>query len=122
MATESIAATSPNSVINNVISTSTSQINPIVLNSTKLLVKLTSSNFLSWKAQFAHALLYGYGYDMLGFIHGTKPCSSYTVLYKAKALPNPEFVIWKIQDELLFHEILYTLSSRALWANYCNNM
>lgn len=34
-------------------------------------LKLTSTNYLSWKPQFQTLLI---GYDLLGYVDGTKPC------------------------------------------------
>lgn len=66
--------------------------NLIVLNSTQFPVKLTASNYFSWKAQFDSLL---FRYDLLSFINGTKSCPSAEVLIDEKAIPYPDFILWQ---------------------------
>lgn len=86
---------------------SPNQSNLIVLNSTQLPVKLTPENYPSWKAQFDSLL---FGYDLLGYIDGSKPCPPAELTSDGKQIPNPECILWQRQDKLIFYGILSSLS------------
>ncbi|KAL7230677.1 hypothetical protein ACSBR2_009035 [Camellia fascicularis] len=58
-------------------------------------LKLTSSNYLSWKLQF-HTLLHGY--DLLGYIDGSTPCLSATLTHNGTTQSNPDHILWIRQD------------------------
>ncbi|RVW15534.1 hypothetical protein VitviT2T_023207 [Vitis vinifera] len=81
----------------------------ISINATaQLPIKLNNNNFPSWKAQF-DALLYGY--DLMGFLDGTKTCPSKEIIAEdGTTVSNPNFAIWTRQDKLLLHAILASLS------------
>ncbi|KAA8525150.1 hypothetical protein F0562_006986 [Nyssa sinensis] len=68
---------------------------------------LTPENYPSWKAQFDSFL---FGYDLLGYIDGSKPCPPAELTVEGKQTPNPEFTLWQRQDKLLLHGILSSLS------------
>ena len=56
-----------------------SALNLVVINfAAQILVKLSSTNYPSWHAQF-YSLLFGY--DLLGFVYGNKPCPLETIMY-----------------------------------------
>ena len=75
---------------------------------TQLPIKLNSNNFPYWKAQF-DALLYGY--DLMGFLDGTKTCPSKEIIVEdGTTISTPNFAIWTRQDKLLLHAILASLS------------
>ena len=54
-------------------------------------LKLTSSNYLSWKIQFETLFI---GYDLLGYINGSKPCPPQTLTTNNVATPNPAYTLW----------------------------
>ncbi|KAL6345291.1 hypothetical protein AAG906_015774 [Vitis piasezkii] len=54
-------------------------------------LKLTSTNYLSWKLQF-HTLFIGY--DLLGYIDGSKPCPSTTLTHNDTTRSNPTHTLW----------------------------
>ena len=65
----------------------------------QLPVKLTPTNYPSWRAQF-NALLYGY--DLMGYVDGSNFCSS---------IGQPvDRNLWIRQDQCLLHAILVSVS------------
>jgi hypothetical protein len=75
-------ATQTNSTNNPNLSNSTTLTNSTILHSNDFQLitintsaqaplKLTSSNYISWKLQFQTLFI---GYDLLGYIDGSKPC------------------------------------------------
>lgn len=109
MADENLATSTlkqPNSEILN--NTTLNQNSLIAINSTQLPDKLTSSNYPSWKAQI-DALLFGY--DLIGYVDGTKPRPPKMISAKGKQTPNPDALLWKMQDKPFFHGILVSLRS-----------
>ena len=72
-------------------------------------LKLTSTNYFSWKAQFDALLL---GYDLYGYIDGTLSCPSILTISEnsTKSVPNPDVVFWVLQDKLILSAILASLS------------
>ncbi|KAL9451630.1 hypothetical protein AB3S75_013236 [Citrus x aurantiifolia] len=86
--------------------------NLIAINAaTQLPLKLTPTNYYSWKTQF-DALLYGY--DLLGYIDGTKPCPSPETTVDEKIVPNPVFTLWMRQDKLFLLGIIGSLSHKVV--------
>ncbi|KAL4562651.1 hypothetical protein LXL04_026679 [Taraxacum kok-saghyz] len=65
-------------------------------------LKLTSTNYLSWKTQIK-ALLHGL--DLFRFIDGTYPSPSPTIT-DGLSTPHPNFSAWFRQDRLLFGAIV----------------
>ncbi|KAI5328775.1 hypothetical protein L3X38_028172 [Prunus dulcis] len=76
----------------------------ITINATaQLPVKLTPTNYPSWRAQF-NALLYGY--DLMGYVDGSSLCPSTT---------QPVLrTFWIRQDQLLLHAILASVSPQVI--------
>ena len=70
-------------------------------------LKLTSSNYLSWKLQF-HTLFIGY--DLLGYIDGSKPCPSATLTQNDTTRPNPAHNLWIRQNQLILNAIIGSIS------------
>lgn len=101
-ATSSLNQTFTNMNPNNLIATNAA---------TQLPLKLTPTNYYSWKTQF-DALLYGY--DLLGYIDGTKPCPSPETTVDEKIVPNPDFTLWMRQDKLLLLGIIGSLSHKVV--------
>jgi hypothetical protein len=70
-------------------------------------LKLTSSNYASWKIQFETLFI---GYDLLGYIDGSKPCPSLTLITDDIIVPNLAYSLWVRQDQLLLNAIVGSLS------------
>ncbi|KAG6738327.1 hypothetical protein POTOM_057939 [Populus tomentosa] len=70
-------------------------------------LKLTFSNYASWKIQFETLFI---GYDLLGCIDGSKPCPSKTLVTNDITIPNPAYSLWVRQDQLLLNAIVGSLS------------
>ncbi|KAG6787941.1 hypothetical protein POTOM_003992 [Populus tomentosa] len=68
-------------------------------------VKLTSTNYLTWKLQLQTLFI---GYDLNGFIDGSHPCP--TTFLQGTTTPNPAHHLWIRQDQLLLNAILGSLS------------
>jgi len=71
------------------------------------LLKLTPSNYASWKIQFETLFI---GYDLFGYIDGSKPCPSPTLITDDITVPNPTYSLWVRQDQLLLNAIVGSLS------------
>ena len=52
-------------------------------------LKLTTTNYISWKLQFQTLFV---GYDLLGYIDGSKPCPSPTITTNNTTEPNPAYL------------------------------
>ncbi|KAK0597079.1 hypothetical protein LWI29_021647 [Acer saccharum] len=70
-------------------------------------LKLTTSNYMSWKIQFQTLFI---GYDLLGYIDGSKPCPASTLTVNTVSSPNPAYGIWVRQDQLIMNAIIGSLS------------
>ena len=70
-------------------------------------LKLTATNYRSWKLQF-HTLLVGF--DLMGFVDGKHPCPTETITTGDATMPNPAHRLWLRQDQLLLNAILGSLS------------
>lgn len=66
-------------------------------------LKLTSSNYISWKLQF-HTLFIGY--DLLGYVDGSNPCPPATLTQIGATRSNPAHLLWIRQDQLILNAIL----------------
>lgn len=66
-------------------------------------LKLTSSNYMSWKLQFQTLFT---GYDLKGFVDGSKPCSPENIVINNSSSINPAYHAWIRQDQLIFNAIL----------------
>ena len=77
----------------------------------QLPLKLTPSNYYSWKSQF-DALLYGY--DLVGYIDGTNPCPPSHIENDGNKVSNPEYILWTRQDKLLLLGIIGSLSHKVV--------
>ncbi|GKV19237.1 hypothetical protein SLEP1_g29524 [Rubroshorea leprosula] len=71
---------------------------PISFNSAVFPLKLTPTNYPSWKTQFTCLVA---GYDLLGFLDGTNPCPVAT---------EPTYALWARQDQLLRHALITSVS------------
>ena len=83
---------------------------PLVVVNLSGILKLTSTNYLSWKLQL-EATLFGYGLSK--FLDGTHPQPEPTVTTTSETstttTPNPKYLTWKRQDQLLFGALIGTL-------------
>ena len=70
-------------------------------------LKLTITNYISWKLQFHTVFV---GYDLLGYIDGSKPCPSSTITQNNTIVPNPTHNTWIRQDQLIFNALVGSLS------------
>ncbi|GKV01016.1 hypothetical protein SLEP1_g13615 [Rubroshorea leprosula] len=71
---------------------------PLSFNSAAFPVKLTPTNYLSWKAQFTSLLA---GYELDGYLDGRHPCPVATA---------PKYSLWARQDQLLRHALITSVS------------
>ena len=70
-------------------------------------LKLTATNYRSWKLQF-HTLLVGF--DLMGFVDGQRPCPPATITADGITSPNPAYHLWTRQDQLLLNAIIGSIS------------
>ncbi|KAL8146584.1 hypothetical protein AgCh_004348 [Apium graveolens] len=70
-------------------------------------IKLTSTNYLSWKIQMEAILI---GHDLYKYVDGSLSCPSPVVTTDTIEKTNPEFLYWTRQDKLLFGALVGTLS------------
>ncbi|GAB2211664.1 hypothetical protein Drorol1_Dr00024990 [Drosera rotundifolia] len=111
MVTGSSTSTTPTTITNTSNLNSPTQSNLVAFNSTQLPIKLTPTNFPSWKAQF-DALLFRY--DLLGFVDGKTPCPPKTINDGETSVPNSAWTFWQRQDKLLFHALMSSLSEKVV--------
>lgn len=55
------------------------------------IIKLTSTNYLSWKLQIEAILI---GYDLYKFIDGSHPCPHQTISANDTETLNPDYLPW----------------------------
>ena len=80
--------------------------NLIVLNvSAQAPLKLIAMNYFMWRLQFTSLL---FGYDLLGFVDGSKLCppSMITLPDAACPSPNPDDTLWLRHYQLLLNAII----------------
>uniref|UniRef100_A0A2N9I718 Integrase catalytic domain-containing protein n=1 Tax=Fagus sylvatica TaxID=28930 RepID=A0A2N9I718_FAGSY len=70
-------------------------------------LKLNSTNYLSWKLQFQTLFI---GYDLLGYIDGSKPCPPATLTQDNTTRPNPDYILWIRQDQLILNAVIGSIS------------
>ena len=70
-------------------------------------IKLTSTNYLSWKTQIESILI---GYDLHKFIDGSHPSPLTTIIVNNAVSPNRTYQTWLRQDRLLFGALVGTIS------------
>ncbi|OMO82489.1 Reverse transcriptase, RNA-dependent DNA polymerase [Corchorus capsularis] len=76
-----------------------------------LQVKLTATNFSSWRAQF-DALLFGY--DLVGYVDGSLPAPASEIEKDGQKVPNPTYSFWMRQDKLILLSIFASTSENIL--------
>ncbi|GMI63710.1 hypothetical protein like AT1G34070 [Hibiscus trionum] len=74
-------------------------------------IKLTSTNYLSWKTQIESILI---GYDLYNFIDGSHPSPSQTITANNTTSYNPAYQTWLRHDKLLFGELVSTIPTNLV--------
>ncbi|KAK2985951.1 hypothetical protein RJ640_017579 [Escallonia rubra] len=82
--------------------------NPVVLFNapSHLPTKLTYTNFTVWRTQLYSGLI---GHNLLGFIDGSIPPPPQTISESSTSteqIPNPEYILWLRQDQLILNPML----------------
>ena len=77
--------------------------------SAQLPLKLTSTNYAAWRAQFESLLI---GYDLLGYVDGSVVAPPLTVTDPVTATDslNPAYSFWNRQDKLILNGIIGSIS------------
>lgn len=70
-------------------------------------LKLTSTNYLSWKLQFQTLFI---GYDLLGYVDGSNPCPPATITQSNTTRSNPSYTLWTRRDQLILNAIIGSIS------------
>lgn len=70
-------------------------------------IKLTPTNYLSWKMQIQAILI---GHDLHGFVDGTTTTPPSKITTADAKTPNPAYQTWVRQDKLLLGALVGTLS------------
>jgi hypothetical protein len=70
-------------------------------------LKLTSTNYISWKLQFETLFI---GYDLIGYIDGSAPCPPKTITADNITTTNPSHKLWIRQDKLLLNALIGSIS------------
>jgi hypothetical protein len=83
----------------------------IILNAgSQLCIKLDGDNYPAWRIQFMALLT---GYDLMGYVDGTKPCPSKHLENNTTAV-NPAFTHWVRQDQLILHGIVSSVAATVV--------
>ena len=85
--------------------------NLIILNvNAQSLLKFKTTNYSTWDLQFTSLL---FGYDQLGFVDGSKPCSlaMITLPGAVSPSPNPDHTLWLQQGQFLLNVIIRSVSA-----------
>ncbi|MCH99946.1 hypothetical protein A2U01_0020961, partial [Trifolium medium] len=75
----------------------------------QIYIKLNGENYLAWLIQFRALLT---GYDLLGYVDGTKLCPSQTL--PNAATTNPAYTHWIRQDQLILHAIISSVAATVV--------
>ena len=91
------------------------QTNPTTFNFT-IPIKLDRQNYLMWKSQVLPSIS---GNELEGFINSTKPCPNKFLVVAAddqtaETIVNPEYALWKKQDQLLLSWLLSSMNKSVL--------
>ncbi|KAF5471802.1 hypothetical protein F2P56_008569 [Juglans regia] len=110
-----MATSSESVIVNNSEPNGNGDTHLVAINAgSQLPLKLTPSNFPSWRAQLMSLLI---SYDLQGYLDGTIVCPSSmlpTSTSSSAAVPNPAYCRWFRQDKLLLHAILTSVSEPIL--------
>ncbi|GFP94576.1 hypothetical protein PHJA_001602000 [Phtheirospermum japonicum] len=78
---------------------------------TYLPLRLTTTNYVSWKLQFTSLF---FGLDLMGFLDGSAMAPPTTLVVGTEHSPNPAYIRWKRQDQLILHGILASLTEAVI--------
>ncbi|KAF7151361.1 hypothetical protein RHSIM_Rhsim02G0160900 [Rhododendron simsii] len=95
--------------VTSVVSVPSTASNPVLISinaAAQLPLKLSPTNYLSWRAQFNALLI---GYDLMGYVDGSHSCPPQKVL----EAHNPAYTFWRRQDQLLLHASLASVSEQV---------
>lgn len=81
---------------------------PFIIISLSHILKLTPTNYISWKTQLEATLL---GHDLHKFIDGSHPAPSKTITQNNTTTTNPAYITWFRQDKLILGALAGTLSN-----------
>ncbi|KAK2641874.1 hypothetical protein Ddye_023637, partial [Dipteronia dyeriana] len=70
-------------------------------------LKITATNYCSWKLQFQTFFV---RFDLMRFVDGKHPCPPATITTNDTTTPNPAHYIWTRQDQLILNEIIGFIS------------
>jgi hypothetical protein len=77
--------------------------------------KLTRENYNTWKATVALILK---GHSLYGFVDGSNPCPSSIISTPSKTgatvAPNPAYMAWNLQDQLIIGALTTSLTESIL--------
>lgn len=102
---------------------------PLIIVSLTNILKLTTSNYMSWKLQVEATLI---RYGLYKFLDGSCVAPPATITKGTESVPNPALTTWVRQDKLLFGSLVGTLdptvvpfvsrseSSKQLWETLAN--
>ncbi|GMJ02146.1 hypothetical protein HRI_003883800 [Hibiscus trionum] len=98
--------------------------NPLTIVTIHNSIKLSSTNYLSWKTQIESILT---GYDLFKFIDGSHPCPPENLTTNNTTSSNPAYQTWLRQDKLLFGALVGTISQNLVplvftMQNFSRNM
>ncbi|OMO72467.1 hypothetical protein CCACVL1_17774 [Corchorus capsularis] len=82
-----------------------------ITSTTNLPVKLTSSNYTSWKAQMDALLV---GLYLAGYVDGSFPLPPFEIQQEGEMIPNPAYNLWLRQDKLILHALITSTSESIL--------
>lgn len=74
-------------------------------------IKLTATNYFSWKMQIEAILV---GHDLFRFVDGSLPPPPVTIIDNDKTISNPDFSYWTRQDKLICGALIGTLSANLV--------
>lgn len=75
------------------------------------MIKLNSTNYLSWKLQVEATLV---GYGLFKFLNVSHPSPPSTVPTASSPQPNPAYLTWMCQDRLLYGTLIITLDQNVV--------
>ncbi|MCI25978.1 hypothetical protein A2U01_0047169, partial [Trifolium medium] len=75
----------------------------------QIYIKLDGENYPAWLIQFRALLT---GYDLFGYVDGTKPCPPKTLSNATTA--NPDYTHWIRQDQLILHAIVSSVAATVV--------
>ncbi|KAJ0100797.1 hypothetical protein Patl1_04832 [Pistacia atlantica] len=106
-------ASNESSTSNSSSSVATSSILPTQLHHF-ITIKLTKDNYLLWQAQL---IPYLRGQNLFGYLDGSIPCPPITIPSSTNTsihIPNPEYMHWSQQDQIILSAILSSLTKSLL--------